>query len=281
MERVVADLVQKLERRVYGLYRGLVVDNADPERLGRLKLRIPSLLGTQVVSGWAMPCSPYGGDANPGLLTIPEAGAGVWVEFEEGDLESPVWVGTFWSKPGGDSELPKPNDPDGAEQGAVQDPPTRKILKTRRGHTIQLEDGDGEERILICDGAGENRITLTSAGVSIVNKDNSIRLTDDGVVVEDRNGNTLTGDAMGLVIEDANGNKITLGATSGNAGMPGIDLNGGSRVCLEGLVDWLKTHQHTGNLGAPTPLFPADLAALTAQTMAPGGGVLSDAVKAK
>ena len=128
LERIVADLVQKIEHRFYGKYRSFVVDNADPEQLGRLKLKVPSVLGNDVVTGWAMPCVPYGGDANQGLLFIPEVDAGVWVEFEEGDLEFPIWVGTFWSKPEGDSELPKPNEADGTEQGSVQDPPTRKFI---------------------------------------------------------------------------------------------------------------------------------------------------------
>ena len=144
LEKIVANLVQKVERRFYGKYRGFVVDNADPEQLGRLKLRVPSVLGDDVVTGWAMPCVPYGGDVNQGFLFIPEVDGGVWVEFEEGDLEFPIWVGTFWSKPGGESELPKPNDADGTEQGSVQDPPTRKIIKTQKGHTIQFEDKDGE-----------------------------------------------------------------------------------------------------------------------------------------
>jgi uncharacterized protein involved in type VI secretion and phage assembly len=166
-ERAVANLVQSVERRFYGKYRGLVVDNDDPERLGRLTVRVPSVLGSEVVTGWAMPCVPYGGDQNQGFLCIPEPGAGVWVEFEEGDLEFPIWVGTFWGKPGGDSELPRPNNADGSEQQDVQSPPTRKIFKTRKGHTIQLEDADGAERIIISDGEQENRIVFSSKGITI------------------------------------------------------------------------------------------------------------------
>ena len=115
LEKVVANLVQKVERRFYGKYRGFVVDNDDPKQLGRLQLRVPSVLGPNVVTGWALPCVPYGGDGNQGFLCIPERDAGVWVEFEEGDLEFPIWVGTFWSEPGGNSELPKPNNADGSE----------------------------------------------------------------------------------------------------------------------------------------------------------------------
>ena len=157
LEKIVANLVEKVERRFYGKYRGFVVENADPENLGRLKLRVPSVLGDEVVTGWAMPCVPYGGDANQGMLFIPEVDAGVWVEFEEGDLEFPIWVGTFWSKPGGESELPLPNKPDGSEESAVQDPPMRKIIKTLKGHTIQFEDKDGEEMITIVEGGERPR----------------------------------------------------------------------------------------------------------------------------
>src|SRR5262245_9179951 len=174
VEKVVANLAHKVERRFYGKYRGLVVDNHDPESLGRLTLLVPSVLGPEVVTGWALPCVPYGGDSNQGFLCIPEPGAGVWVEFEEGDLEFPIWVGTFWSRPGGHSELPKPNHADGSEQGSVQSPPTRKIFKTRKGHTIQFEDADGEERILICDGERENRIIFSNNGISIESNDNTI-----------------------------------------------------------------------------------------------------------
>ena len=168
LEKVIANLAQKVEHRFYGKYRGFVVDNADPEHLGRLKLKIPSVLGDEVVTGWALPCTPYGGDADQGFLFVPEIDAGVWVEFEEGDLEFPIWVGTFWSKPGGESELPKPNDPDGTEQGSVQDPPTRKIIKTVKGHTIQLEDADGEEMITIFEATNGHVITMNKDGVKIM-----------------------------------------------------------------------------------------------------------------
>ena len=180
LETVVANLMQRIENQFFGKYRGLVVDNVDPEQLGRLKLRVPSVLGEEVVTGWAMPCVPYGGDANLGFLFIPEVGAGVWVEFEAGDLEFPIWTGTFWSKPGGESELPKPNDPDGAEQDNVQDPPTRKIIKTLKGHTIQFEDADGEELILICEAPKGQVVRLDEDGISITDsKGNSIEMTED------------------------------------------------------------------------------------------------------
>ena len=67
LEKVVANLAHKVERRFYGKHRGFVVDNADPEQLGRLKLKVPSVLGADVVTGWALPCVPYGGDVEAPL----------------------------------------------------------------------------------------------------------------------------------------------------------------------------------------------------------------------
>ena len=279
LENVVARLAQQVERRYYGKYRGFVVNNADPEQLGRLKLTVPSVLGDEVVTGWALPCVPYGGAAGQGSLFIPDVDAGVWVEFEEGDLEFPIWTGTFWSKPGGESELPKPNDATGSEQDGVQDPPTRKIIKTSAGHTIQFEDGDGEVRVILSDGQQENRIVFSSNSLTVVNKENTIEMTDDGVMVKDKNGNAVVQDGSGVVIEDKNGNTITMDATSGGIpGTPGVAVNGSKKVCLDGLINWLMSHTHIGNMGAPCPLNPADLAQLAPLPAAPDGNILSQKV---
>jgi uncharacterized protein involved in type VI secretion and phage assembly len=202
LEQIVADLAEQVERRHFGKYRGLVVDNADPEQLGRLRLQVPSLLGPDVVTGWALPCAPYGGDAGQGFLFIPEVGAGVWVEFEEGDLEFPIWSGTFWSKPGGDSELPRPDDTSGNPASAPQDPPTRKILKTLRAHSIQFEDSSDDKKalIIIREGVHHHMLTLDANGITIA----------DGV-----NGHTVVLDSNGIALTDGvNGHSIVMSATA-------------------------------------------------------------------
>jgi uncharacterized protein involved in type VI secretion and phage assembly len=200
LEKIVADLMQKVERRFYGKYRGFVVNNTDPKRLGRLTLRIPSVLGPEVTSGWAMPCLPYGGQKNQGFLCIPEPGAGVWVEFEEGDLEFPIWVGTFWSTPGGESEIPTLNGADGKERQNEQKPPTRKIIKTKKGHTIQFEDADGEEMVTIVQRINTdlcNVITLKNDGITISSA-GDMKITGRNVVIEAKGKLTAIGNPIHL-----------------------------------------------------------------------------------
>jgi uncharacterized protein involved in type VI secretion and phage assembly len=183
LERVVAGLAEKVERRFYGKYRGTVVDNEDPAQLGRLKVTVPSVLGTDVVTGWATPCTPFGGAADQGFLFIPEREAGVWVEFEEGDLEFPIWVGTYWTKPDSGTQLPKPqSDDDPSQEDDVQDPPTRKIIKTVAGHTIQLEDADGSEAILVREGKKGHVIVLNGDGIKVTDATgNMIEMTDSAM----------------------------------------------------------------------------------------------------
>jgi uncharacterized protein involved in type VI secretion and phage assembly len=197
LDHTVAELVRQVEHRYHGKYRGLVVDNADPEQLGRLRVKVPSVLGDEVVTGWATACVPYGGQPGQGLFAVPDRGAGVWVEFEEGDLEFPVWVGTFWSKPGGTTEVPVTCDRDG-EPGPVSDPPTRRILTTAGGHTIQIEDAEGKEMILIHEKAHRHRIVLDGTGIAVTDgHGNSIVLTADLVTITSKKDLTIdVGGAM-------------------------------------------------------------------------------------
>lgn len=87
-----------------GKFRATVLNNIDPETRGRLMLTIPDVLGV-VPSTWAEPCTPLAGPTGPpmGVYMVPPIGAGVWVEFEQGDPNYPVWVGCRW---GGPSDIP-------------------------------------------------------------------------------------------------------------------------------------------------------------------------------
>lgn len=259
LERVVAGIVERIEHRFHGKYRGFVVDNEDPAKLGRLRLRVPSVLGRDVVTGWAMPCVPYGGAADQGLLFLPDRDAGVWVEFEEGDLEFPIWVGTFWSRPGAETELPRPNDAAGTAAATAQDPATRKIIKTAKGHTLQFEDAGGKEAVLLHDGANKHVLSFDGDGISLVDgrHQHEIRLTADGIRISDglHAGNTVELSAAGIVIQDAHQNKIVMGSGGiqiGEGATQALVLGTALKSAVTGFITALNTHTHLGNLGAPT-----------------------------
>lgn len=260
LERIVAGLVERIERRFYGKYRGVVVANDDPERLGRLQLQVPSVLGRTVVTGWATPCVPYGGAPGRGMLFLPEVGAGVWVEFEEGDLEFPVWTGTFWSKPDGDSELPRPHDATGTVADAVQDPVTRKILKTARGHTLQFEDAQDTESVLLQDGAHGHLIVFDKTGITLLDGVNGheVRLTGDGITITDgvHEGNAIVLGSGGIKIGGSAAEALVLGT--------------GLKRAVTDFVTSLNTHTHPSSAGptsAPTTPMTLDVPLSTRHTV--------------
>ncbi len=171
LERLLALFQEKVENRYYGKYRGLVTDNQDPEKRGRLKVQVPALMGETEI-GWAMPCVPYGGGSDRGFYMIPEVGDGVWVEFEAGQLSYPIWTGTWW----GSDEAPK-----GAE-GA--DPaPDLKIIKSRTGHVIELNDSDGSESVTVIDKEG-NKVVMNSSGIEIDAGSRDLVLKGNNVTIE-------------------------------------------------------------------------------------------------
>lgn len=90
-----------MTEKFYGKYRGLVISNLDPMQQGRLQVQVPDVAGLAPLS-WAMPCAPVAGIQN-GMFALPQPGSGVWVEFEQGDADKPIWVGCFW---GSAAEVP-------------------------------------------------------------------------------------------------------------------------------------------------------------------------------
>jgi uncharacterized protein involved in type VI secretion and phage assembly len=86
---------------LYGKYRGTVINNVDPMQIGRIQAIVPDLAGF-VPGTWASPCLPSAG-INSGFFTVPMIGSGVWMEFERGDPDYPIWVGGYW---GSAAEVP-------------------------------------------------------------------------------------------------------------------------------------------------------------------------------
>jgi hypothetical protein len=88
-------------QQFFGKYRGTVLNNVDPMQIGRIQVIVPDV-STFVPTSWAMPCLPVGG-IQMGMFSVPSIGAGVWVEFEQGDPDYPIWVGCYW---GSAAEVP-------------------------------------------------------------------------------------------------------------------------------------------------------------------------------
>ncbi|MBI3803959.1 MAG: hypothetical protein HY282_09395 [Nitrospirae bacterium] len=138
MDERMARYIERAEGKYWGKYRGFVQENNDPEQLGRLQVKVPSLLADSV-TGWAWPAVPYAG-AGIGFFFLPQVGDLVWVEFIEGELDHPVWTGCSWGKPGGQSELPPE---------ALQSYPQQQVIKTPSGNVIIINDASGSESITI------------------------------------------------------------------------------------------------------------------------------------
>lgn len=187
LPEVLERVVENIENRYYGKYRGKITDNRDPKSLGRIRAIVPEILDNEE-TGWALPCLPYGGSKDAGFFVIPTVGSNVWIEFESGNLSYPIWSGVWWGEPSGNevpSEAQKPE-------------PTVKILKTNAGHKIELHDSSGEEKITIThmngnilkientgitisSDNGMNNIKLDSSGISLSRGASSIKITDSSI----------------------------------------------------------------------------------------------------
>jgi len=148
----------------YGKYRGIVTDNEDPNRLGRIRVHVQDVLG-DLESGWALPALPYAGDG-VGLYLIPPVDAFVWVEFEHGDPDYPIWTGCFW---GGRDQLP------GSPVG-----PDVKVLKTESA-TITLDDAESSITIE----TGNLKIVMDDQGIELSNGSQTVKLSSSSVTVND------------------------------------------------------------------------------------------------
>ncbi len=160
-----------LRERIYGKYRGIVLANVDPLGLGRLQASVAEVLG-EVPTGWATPCVPYAGPGS-GFFSIPPIGAGVWIEFEAGDVSRPVWTGCYW----GALEPPTvPPTPPGA-----QTPPTTKIWRSDFGLTTAYDDL--AQSITVTDVLGANRIVIDVKTGTVTVK-GLARVVLDGALVQ-------------------------------------------------------------------------------------------------
>ena len=141
----------------YGKFRGTVVNNIDPEQIGRVQALVPAVLGL-LPSSWAMPCVPVAG-VNMGVFTVPPIGAGVWIEFERGDPEYPIWVGGYW---GSAAETP-------ALAKAVPPGLAGITLQTTLKNGIVVSDTPGPTGGILIQTSSGATISVSDVGITISN----------------------------------------------------------------------------------------------------------------
>ena len=183
MERTVEQLAKQVAGHYYGKYRGTVTDNADPDDLGRIMAEVPSVMGETAV-GWALPAFPFAGDGH-GLVMVPEVGSMVWIEFEAGDLNHPIWSGGFFL-PG---QRPSP-DSTGA-----------RVIVSKNEHQVVLDD-DADEVIVKHSAGAEIKLSATEIALTIGGSTMVMSLTsitfNNGVVKIGPAGVSLANGAMTL-----------------------------------------------------------------------------------
>jgi uncharacterized protein involved in type VI secretion and phage assembly len=161
-----------------GKYRGTVTNNADPKQLGRLQANVPDVLGS-TPSTWAMACVPFAG-AQTGFWSVPPIGAGVWIEFEQGDTDHPIWTGGWWGSTTDPPSLAL------ATQASV----SHVVVQTTAQNVLSISDAPGTAGGLLLKSASgamiminERGITLSTGSASIVMSGSNVTINNGALVV--------------------------------------------------------------------------------------------------
>jgi uncharacterized protein involved in type VI secretion and phage assembly len=171
-------LETSIPKRYYGKYRGTVINNIDPMQMGRIQAMVPDV-SSAIPTSWAMPCLPVGG-IQMGMYAVPPIGAGVWMEFEHGDPDKPVWTGCFW---GSAAEVPVL-----ALAGNPASPSI--VLQTTGQNTLSISDMPGPTGGILIKSMTGAMIMVNELGITISNGQGAI-LTMLGPTV-DINAGALT-----------------------------------------------------------------------------------------
>ena len=191
--------------RIYGVVVGIVTNNEDPEKLGRLKVKFP-WLSDQDESNWARIATPMAGNER-GIYFLPEINDEVLIIFEQGDVRFPYIIGALWN---GKDKPPLTNE---NGQNDV------RVIKSRSGHLIRLNDEQGKETIEIIDKTGKNSIVLDTAA-------NSIAIAADGDITLSAPQGTIKLEAESIEIKSSADTKLESGA--------GTDVTASSTMNLKG-----------------------------------------------
>ncbi|KCZ70549.1 hypothetical protein ANME2D_02569 [Candidatus Methanoperedens nitroreducens] len=196
---------RRSESRIYGVVVGIVTDNKDPDDLGRVKVRIPRISGEDE-SNWARVASFMAGKER-GAFFLPEVDDEVLVAFEYGDINIPYIIGSLWN--GKDSPPITNNDGEN----------NIRMLKSRSGHIIRLDDTDGKEKIEIVDKTGNNMIVVDT-------KDNKISIKSDKDIEISAPNGKVTIEARDIEAKSSASTKIEASA--------GMDLEASGTMNIKG-----------------------------------------------
>jgi uncharacterized protein involved in type VI secretion and phage assembly len=143
--------------KYYGKFRGSVVNNFDPKGLGRLIVTVAEVSPVPLLN-WALPCLPIGGPQH-GMFAVPPPLAEVWIEFEQGDLDYPIWTGCMW---GGSGEVPR--------KAPLANPLLQSItLQTPTQNGVVISDAPGPLGGIQLTTRLQQKILLTDVGIEINN----------------------------------------------------------------------------------------------------------------
>jgi uncharacterized protein involved in type VI secretion and phage assembly len=166
------------DKKYFGKYRGMVLNNVDPMQMGRLMVQVPDISGL-MPSTWAMPCFPVTGK-QMGTWWLPQIGAGVWIEFEQGDPDYPIWSGCWF---GSAAEVPAL---------ALAAPPAipNFVIQTQAQNTIMISDLPGPTGGILLKTTTGAMISVSDVGITISNGKGAV-ITMNGPTV-DINAGALT-----------------------------------------------------------------------------------------
>lgn len=150
-------MAEQGENRYYGIYRGTVLNNIDPMQRARLMVQVPDVTSL-LPSTWAMPCVPFAG-IQAGMFVMPSIGAGVWVQFEQGNPDYPVWIGGWW---GSAAEVPAL-----ALAGLPASP--NIVLQTLGQNTLMISDLPGPTGGILLKTLTGAMISISDIGITISN----------------------------------------------------------------------------------------------------------------
>jgi uncharacterized protein involved in type VI secretion and phage assembly len=205
LDLLLEDAGRRAQGRIQGVVVGVVTNNEDPDKMGRVKVKFPWLSGEDE-SHWARVAAPMAGKER-GIYFLPEVDDEVLVAFDNGDMHFPYVLGSLWN---GQDAPPAAND-DGKNNV--------RLIKSRSGHVIRLTDEDGKEKIEVVDKTGKNSIVFDTAS-------NTITITADKDITLAATQGTITLDAQNVLLKSSADTKVEAGA--------GVEVKASAQMKLQG-----------------------------------------------